>query len=59
MDLRKIMGVNVAFDIVDNTDDNEPRHAKDIDKMLQEDKNAMMSLKKKKNRASGNRRYSP
>jgi hypothetical protein len=24
VDLRKIMGINVAFDIVDNTDDVEP-----------------------------------
>ena len=61
VDLRKIMGVNVAFDIVDNTDDQEPSHAKDIDKMLQEDiKKPRVSLKKKKTtgRLSLNQRYS-
>ena len=34
VDLRKIMGVNVAFDIVDNTDDAEPVHATDFERML-------------------------
>ncbi len=34
VDLKKIMGVNVAFDITDNTDELEPTHAVDMDKML-------------------------
>ena len=36
VDLRKIMGVNVAFDIVDNTDDIEPVYAQNRDMMLKE-----------------------
>lgn len=28
VDLTKIMGINVAFDIIDNTDDKEPTRAK-------------------------------
>ena len=34
VDLKKIMGVNVAFDIIDNTDDAEPVHATDFERML-------------------------
>jgi len=34
VDLKKIMGVNVAFDIIDNTDDVEPTPASNRDEML-------------------------
>jgi hypothetical protein len=37
VDLKKIMGVNVAFDITDNTDDIEPERAniKPMDKVIE------------------------
>ena len=36
VDLKKIMGVNVAFDIVDNTDDAEPIPAPNRHAMLKD-----------------------
>lgn len=46
VDLRKIMGVNVAFDIVDNTDDVEPTYAANRDMMLQDSGESSLAKKK-------------
>jgi len=40
VDLKKIMGINVAFDIVDNTDDIEPGMVQNKEDMLSSGKEA-------------------